>query len=166
MPYTISAPPAVFYDPRGRPVPHDGVTPITWRLGAYVLAQREGRVLMIESVQSGRWELPGGGVAPGEALLEGTIRECWEENGCRFLATSPAPIHVAEQFFFWRGDTPYYWHSVMVVFQGTAAGEPGLGWQVDRHEVRAVRWVASADLSSRTTQPHQWRALQQAGVAR
>jgi NUDIX domain len=59
-----------YRDPRGRPVPYDGSSPVTWRLGAYVVAERDGRVLMIESLPSGRWELPGGGVELEETLPE------------------------------------------------------------------------------------------------
>jgi hypothetical protein len=57
------APPRTSGDPRGDPVAYDGAAPVTWRVGAHVLAERGGRVLVIGSLQRGRWEqweLPGG----------------------------------------------------------------------------------------------------------
>jgi ADP-ribose pyrophosphatase YjhB (NUDIX family) len=50
---------------------------------------------MIESLQSGRWELPGGGVEVHETLPEGAARECFEETGYRVVAVGPDPLHVA-----------------------------------------------------------------------
>jgi hypothetical protein len=70
-----------YRDPRGNPVPYDGATPVTWRVGAYVLVERGGRVLMIESLQSGRWELPGGG---GES----------RRRGAAGIAQGPGPINL------------------------------------------------------------------------
>ncbi len=153
-----------YRDPRGNPVPYDGATPVTWRVGAYVLAERGGRVLMIESLQSGRWELPGGGVEVEETLLQGAARECFEETGYRPTGIGPDPLYVGEQFFFWRGDGPHYWHAVSVVFRGTVEGEADSAWTPDPLEVRAVRWMAPAALSPENTQPHQWPALRRAGL--
>lgn len=153
-----------YRDPRGNPVPYDGASPVTWRLGAGVLAERGGRMLMIESLQSGRWELPGGGVEVDETLLEGAARECFEETGYRLTAAGPEPFHVAEQFFFWRDDAPHYRHAVSVYFRGTVEEEADPAWTPDPVEVRTVRWMAPADLSPENTQPHQWAALRRAGL--
>lgn len=158
-----------FRDPQGRPVAHDGVTPVTWRVGAFALARRAGRVLMVEIGHSGRWELPGGGVAVYETLLEGAARECLEETGYRFVATDPAPVYVGELFFSWQQQAPpspgpRYWHSVMVVFAGIAEGDPDPGWAPDPHEISGVRWIDPAALAPEMTQPHHWAALHRAGL--
>lgn len=158
------APQLNFRDPRGAPVAYDGAAPVTWRVGAYVLAERGGRVLMIESLQSGRWELPGGGVEVHETLPEGAARECFEETGYRVLAAGPDPLHVAEQFFSWRGEVRHYWHALSVVYRAEVAPEADAAWTPDPAEVRAVRWVDPAGLTPATTQPHQWPALRRAGL--
>lgn len=56
------------------------------RLGAYAIVVDEGRLLLTQlapSVSSGAglWTLPGGGVDPGEAPLDGVVREVHEEAG-------------------------------------------------------------------------------------
>ena len=62
----------------GNRVPHDGVTPVSWRLSSYVVAVRDGAVLLVEPVWAQRWELPGGAVEIEETLLDGAMRECQE----------------------------------------------------------------------------------------
>jgi 8-oxo-dGTP pyrophosphatase MutT (NUDIX family) len=142
---------------------------VTWRVGAYALATRAGRVLLIDPAYSRRAELPGGGVAVHETLLEGAARECLEETGYRFVAAGPAPLYVGEQFFCWRQTDPpdpglRYWHTVAVVFAGTVEGDADPAWTPDPREVRRVRWADPAGLTPDTTRPDHWAALRRAGL--
>jgi ADP-ribose pyrophosphatase YjhB (NUDIX family) len=61
-----------------------------WRSypGAGMLAVRDGRVLMVLHVRSGksRWELPSGFVDPGETYEETAVRETLEETGVTVTA--------------------------------------------------------------------------------
>jgi 8-oxo-dGTP pyrophosphatase MutT (NUDIX family) len=90
-----------FLDRQGAEMAFDGASPITWRLSAYVLVVRDGRVLMVRqhAERGGRWGLPGGRVEAEESLVEGAERECREETGYRFVASSPAPFDVQEAWF-------------------------------------------------------------------
>jgi ADP-ribose pyrophosphatase YjhB (NUDIX family) len=158
-----------FQDPEGRPVAHDGATPVTWRVGACALAVRDGRVLLVEPVFSNRWVLPGGGVAVHETLLEGAARECREETGYTFVAAGPEPVYLGELFFRWDQRAPptpgpRYWHALMAFFAGTVAGEADPAWAPDPHEVRRVHWADPATLTPARLQPHHWTALQRAGL--
>jgi ADP-ribose pyrophosphatase YjhB (NUDIX family) len=41
----------------------------------------DGRVLMVRETVDGRWTLPGGWADVNEGLVEGAVREVWEESG-------------------------------------------------------------------------------------
>jgi 8-oxo-dGTP pyrophosphatase MutT (NUDIX family) len=126
---------------------------VTWRAGAYVLAEREGRVLMLKSLQSGRWELPGGGVELHETLQQGAARECYEETGYRVTWSESQPLHVGEQLFCWQGDVMHYWHAVSVIFRATVGRGAEGAWTPDPLEVAEVRWMLPGHLTAQNTQP-------------
>ncbi|WP_199185863.1 NUDIX domain-containing protein [Streptomyces carminius] len=50
---------------------------------AYVLVAlwHEGRLLMVRVRGRDCWELPGGGIEPGETSRQAAVRELWEESG-------------------------------------------------------------------------------------
>jgi 8-oxo-dGTP diphosphatase len=47
-----------------------------------IVFDAEGNIALLHMTNKGYYELPGGGVEPGETLEEGCIRECREEIGC------------------------------------------------------------------------------------
>jgi 8-oxo-dGTP diphosphatase len=54
----------------------------THRVGAFaVITDDEGRLLVSRRVDSGWFNLPGGGVEPDESVTEGLVREVREETG-------------------------------------------------------------------------------------
>lgn len=162
-PRGATAPPAVhaFLSSDGSPIPYDGASPVTWRLGAYVLVVRNGRVLMVEPTHTARWELPGGGVNVRELLAEGAARECYEETGYRFVACGFSPFYLGEGFVCWdsaRGVN----HVIAAVFQGTVDGEVEVTWKPDPTEIRQVSWIDPADLNTDNTHPNFWPVLRYA----
>jgi 8-oxo-dGTP pyrophosphatase MutT (NUDIX family) len=148
---------------RGEAVAYDGVSPVGWRVAAYVLVLRGGRVLLLAKAFGGWDELPGGAVRPEETLPEGAARECLEETGYRFAAAAFAPVHVAEQFFFHRGARTYH-HSLLVVLPGAVTREREAGWQPEGGGPDPVRWVDPTTLAEARTNPNHWPALVKAGV--
>ncbi|HEV7626357.1 MAG TPA: NUDIX domain-containing protein [Streptomyces sp.] len=50
---------------------------------ALVVVWHEGRVLMVYERERECWELPGGGIEPGESPRAAAVRELWEETGQR-----------------------------------------------------------------------------------
>ncbi len=144
-------------------MPFDGASPIGWYLAANVLVVRDGKVLMVRQPPQwgGRWELPGGAVEAGEALLEGAARECHEETGYRFVGSSPLPVHVQEAWFGTRGR---YSHAVIFVFQGDVADDADPEWTQDLGEIVQIAWIDPKDLSAATTRTIHWPALQKAGL--
>jgi 8-oxo-dGTP pyrophosphatase MutT (NUDIX family) len=147
----------------GAEVPFDGTSPVGWYLAANVLVVQGGKVLMVRQPPEwgGRWELPGGGLEADEALLEGAARECHEETGYRFVASSPMPMHVEEA---WFGGTWGYAHAVVFVFRGEVVGDPDPEWRQDHGEIVQVAWIDPQELSATTTRSIHWPALQKAGL--
>lgn len=98
------------------------------RLAAYALCVDDGRILLCRIARgypgAGRWTLPGGGVAFGEAPTDTCLRELAEETGLAgtirglALVHSAAGVNTAE-----HGGRP--WHGVRIVYHvDAAAGEP------------------------------------------
>jgi 8-oxo-dGTP pyrophosphatase MutT (NUDIX family) len=147
-----------FFDPHGAEVPLDGTSPLRWRLSAYVLAARDWKVLMVRQPPAwgGRWELPGGGVEVGESLLEGAARECREETGCHFVASSPGPIHVAET---WFSGPAGYSHAVLFWFEGSIDGDVDRRWAGSQGEVADIAWLDPRALGPTTVHRLHWPVL-------
>lgn len=60
----------------------ENIHPPTHRVGAFAIIRNdEGAVLISRRVDSGWYNLPGGGVEPDESAPEGLIREVREETG-------------------------------------------------------------------------------------
>jgi 8-oxo-dGTP pyrophosphatase MutT (NUDIX family) len=150
-----------FLDALGNEVPFTGTSPLSWRLSAYVLAVRDGKVLMVRQGAGVKWELPGGRVEVEEALLEAAERECHEETGYRFVAASSAPLHLQESWFFKRGSASFH-HAVVFVFQGVVEGDVDPAWTRNLREIGDVRWLDPSDLSTANTHPFHWPPLRKA----
>ena len=70
-----------------------------------VLTDRAGRVLLFhvltpDQAPDGWWELPGGGIGPGESYLEAAVREIREETG---LILDPGQVRPPS----WRRDATW-----------------------------------------------------------
>ena len=97
----------------GQPVP-----PVT-RLAAYGMIRRDGRVLLCRIAQGnlgeGRWTLPGGGLAFGEAPDVAAVREVEEETGLVARITGVPVIHSDTGTWPFSGG-PVSFHTVRFVY--------------------------------------------------
>lgn len=79
----------------------------------FVFDRVAGKLLMIEKKRgqgAGKWNTPGGKIAPGESAAEAAIRECVEETGIRPLAVKEAGLL---EFYFPDSDS---WDNICTVF--------------------------------------------------
>ena len=82
--------------------------PRPWRLSSRLLVVDDGRLLVMRAFDpteplAGQWyEIPGGGVEPGETTAAAAVRETAEESGYRVPADA-----VGEAC--WHGETTYTW---------------------------------------------------------
>jgi ADP-ribose pyrophosphatase YjhB (NUDIX family) len=86
------------------------------KVGAAVLAEQDGKVLLIKrSVEPalGSWCLPGGFIEQGETPTAAAVRECKEESGFDVVITGLIDVFYYESF---RGS------GVLIVYKGQIVG--------------------------------------------
>ncbi|HUS17163.1 MAG TPA: NUDIX hydrolase [Chloroflexia bacterium] len=108
-------------DGRAVDVPRDRVR-LRPSVYGVALTDDRGQVLLTRDRRSDVWELPGGGVDPGEAAGAAMVREFGEEVGLT-IALGP-PIYFADSFYYHAHDgVDEGWHSLKLFYvvhtQGT-----------------------------------------------
>ena len=99
------------------------------RLGAYAVATNhdagEPRILLVrleaDDPEGGSWNLPGGGVEPGESPLKALNREFHEETG---LSLGDVTIQDVDSRVYEAWRTLQIKHNVGVIYRGTSRGKP------------------------------------------
>ena len=115
------------------------------RLGAYAFVVNGGDLLLAQVRDDGSWMLPGGGLDWGEDPVDGMRRELYEETGLNGTAVGLLGIESA----IWRIRGPDPIHSLRIVYEVEAAGEPAV-IDVDGSTCDA-RWVPLKDLEALRT---------------
>lgn len=152
----------LFTDRTGQVVPFDGRAPILWRPSIYVVVVRGGALLLERSPWTERLMLPGGEVDPGETLVAGAQRECFEETGYAFHPGDAAPVFVVERFFFQDG----YRHALSFVVAGEVATFRDPAWRLPVDEISEVVWAPLTALQREHIHPISWAALERVGLVK
>ena len=118
------------------------------------LVDARGRLLLLDCTDPARpdvrwWELPGGGVEPGEQEVDALVREVLEETG---LAVSPADVGplvwTQESTFLHRGRRHWTRCTGRVVRVGAdPAVEPAL-MEDEKDTILGRRWWTSEELAA------------------
>lgn len=87
-----------FVDANEEVVPYDG-SPITWRVGAYVLVINNDELLIVKSKRGKFYDVVGGSIDIGETIEEGLHREALEEAGANI---DVGEIVLAKQGWFYH----------------------------------------------------------------
>lgn len=104
-----------------------------------VVVRRDDEVLLIYRhrfiTDTWGWEIPAGGVDPGETIAEAAHRECVEETGW-----APGPTEPVMSWHPSNGATDQHFHVVRAM-SAERIGEP-----TDTDEASRIEWVALADV--------------------
>ena len=88
-------------------------TALAIRTSVHGVLLRGTSVLVIKSINRGRYDLPGGGINPGESIAEALCREFVEETG---VEVSPfALLSVTEKFVKLNVSTPP-WQVINIIY--------------------------------------------------
>lgn len=128
---------------------------LRFRPAAYGIAVRDGTALVARSHFTGRWEFPGGAVAPWESVEEGLRREYQEETG--------ATVTAWEFVGFDQGFIAFFQHPFNSLrFFYTVKIEEPPALQAQAGEVDEVRWVPLSELTGEGMAAGHYRFLQEA----
>lgn len=128
----------------------EGVTP-EWRISAYGVAYKDGKVLFSKSASSGAWQLPGGGVDPGEDLVEGMRREFLEETGYACERSESAPFFMQQNQYYSYYYERKWFYGLLLYFKVNVDESTRDESLFEQHEMDAIEWMS---LDEFLNQPH------------
>jgi 8-oxo-dGTP pyrophosphatase MutT (NUDIX family) len=119
-----------------------------------VLRDRAGRILLFRAVLESRaaehwWELPGGGIEPGETYQQAAVREIREETGLEISAADVGPPRWRRSATWTARGIRRLQHEVVVPVQLDADAPPvsdGGQTAEELEEYVEARWWAVADV--------------------
>jgi ADP-ribose pyrophosphatase YjhB (NUDIX family) len=124
------------------------INPPTHRVGAFaIVMDDEGRVLISRRIDSGWYNLPGGGVEPDEAVPEGLVREVREETGLEVEIGRMVGLYSKPQK-----------HEVVLTFEARVVG----GAMQPSDEADVHEWVVPAELGTRNILPKHLERIEDA----
>jgi 8-oxo-dGTP pyrophosphatase MutT (NUDIX family) len=132
------------------------------RTARIVLADRGGAILLFcyqdddTDIPGGRWwGTPGGGVDPGEPVVEAAVRELYEETGLRVPAAAlGAPVAWDQGPARFGGQAQWYVNSYYFHQVGALELDDS-GWEdLERSTIAEYRWWTVSELERTTQRVH------------
>jgi ADP-ribose pyrophosphatase YjhB (NUDIX family) len=125
---------------------------------------QSGTVLMIHKMTGPEpdcWDFPGGGLQPGEPIIQALKREIREETGLSEIRVGNLVTLVEGFFPHWRGQLL---HSLSIIYECAVEGEFVVSPTGDREVgTKGVQWLPVTELTRDTCSTRSWKALQHIG---
>ncbi len=154
-----------YLDIHGAPHERPEGAPAIWRIGGYGVIERDGSLLMVETILPSRWrwDLPDGDIHldPEETILEGIAREMLEETGYQFSPDATTPGLVDDAFM--RPPSGAYWHILTFAVRGSVGADPDPDWVRTGDEISQLSWVDPGTLRRSDMVPPHWNLLERLG---
>jgi 8-oxo-dGTP diphosphatase len=144
----------VFHDADQEVVEYDG-SPVEWRVSAYVVIQRDDKVLIIKNLQEKLYDIVGGGIEFGETVVEALQREAMEEAGA--VVKVGELLHAETDWFYHRGKKKFY-QTMQLFYNAEVVGELQKPTDPD---IDQVYWVSFSELENYPVPPTVAKVLRQ-----
>ncbi len=117
---------------------------------AVMIADEAGRLLLMRSAETGRWQTVGGAVEPDEPWADAAIREALEETGYTVEITRLIGVYAGPEFrlTYPNGDVVAY---ASVSFSARIVG--GVA-NVDGDETAELGWFTEPETGALDLEPH------------
>jgi 8-oxo-dGTP pyrophosphatase MutT (NUDIX family) len=125
------------------PVPYDG-SEVTWRVSAYALIIRDGKLLLAKSKHEKFYDVIGGGVDIGETIEEALHREAAEEAGAQ-IEIGKLLFTAMDWFYHRKGK---FYQTLQLYYQAELVGELGKATDPD---IEWTEFVPIADVGQTYT---------------
>ncbi len=137
---------------------------IKLRVSVVGLFVEDGEVLLIHQItppEPNCWDLPGGGLEPGEALLSGLAREVREETGLENFQVEGL-LTIAESFYYKEGGGRL--QTLNIIYKCSVQTKP-LTFSSNDPEIgpKGIQWLPITALNPSICSTRTWKALQAAG---
>lgn len=134
---------------------------VAWRISAYAVIERDGKILMVIPTWHDVHELPGGEINLDENILTGLKREVLEETGYH-IEPDLQPVYVAEEYFYHHWTQTFY-HSLLLIYRATLTDDIQDAFMVSVDEIKGIYWRSMLELNQENAHYIFWKVLNQIG---
>lgn len=137
-----------FYRDRAAPVAHD-VLPAAFA----AVRNRTGEILLVQRIDDGNWELPGGRIEVGESVTQAVVREVVEESGVMIELTGLAGVYSDPSHVLVDPGDAVHQQLALCFHAIPASDDPGEEPRPDGIETTAAAWFDPADTPALAMHP-------------